>query len=125
MAITQFPDSPRAGAWGDRPYTIIDFAGPASYAAITPGVAPAAPTGGQPIGPSNFGMGSNIEGIFMVGCSTTGTYGVEAVQLTSYNQGSGNTTWALLWYVLATGAQVAGAVNLSAETVRLIGFGPY
>ena len=122
MAVTAFADSPRNGAWGDRPYAIIDYAGPSSYTVITTG--PPA-TGGQAIGPSNFGLTAPLEGIFMVGASTSGTYGVVAVQLTAYEQGSGNLTWALMWYVLNTGAQVSANTNLSAETVRLVGFGPY
>ena len=122
MAVTPFADSPRNGAWGDRPYAIIDFAGPASYTQVTTGTPP---TGGQAIAPSNFGLSAGLEGIFPVGLSTSGTYSVHALQLGGLNQGQGNATWALLWYTAATGAQVAGAVNLSAETVRLIGFGPY
>jgi len=122
MSIIPFADSPRNGAWGDRPYALIDLAGPASYTQITPG---SPPTGGQALAPANFGLSAGLEGIVMVGCSSSGTYGVVAMQTTSYNQGANNTTWALLWYVLATGAQVAGATNLSGEVVRLLGFGPY
>jgi len=122
MAVTPFADSPRNGAWGDRPYAIIDFAGPSSYTQVTTG---SPPTGGQAIVPSNFGLSAGLEGIFMVGASTSGTYGVIAFQATGYNQGQGNATWALMWFTLATGAQVAGATNLSGETVRLVGFGPY
>lgn len=132
MAVTtKFADSPRNGAWGDRPYAIIDWAGPASYTQVTNGTAPAAPTGGQAITPSAFGLGggngspAGVEGIFVVGSSISGTYTVQAFQATSYNQGFANPTWTLRWIVAATGAEVAGAVNLSAEIVRLIGFGPY
>jgi hypothetical protein len=117
-----FADSPRNGAWGDRPYSPIDWQGPTSYTQVTTGTPP---TGGQAITPSAFGLTAGLEGIFMVGASTSGTYGVVAMQATAYNKGQPNPTWILLWYVLHTGAEVAGAVNLSAETVRLIGFGPY
>ena len=130
MAITAFADSPRNGAWGDRPCAIIDWAGPASYTAVVNGAAPALPTGGQAITPSAFGLGGNqasagLEGIFVVGSSLTGTYTVQAFQTTAYNQGFPNPTWSLRWIIAATGAEVAGAVNLSAEIVRLVGFGPY
>jgi hypothetical protein len=125
MAVTPFADSPRNGAWGDRPYAIIDLAGPASYAQVVNGVAPAQPTGGQAVVPSAFGLVAGLEGIFVVGGSTSGTYIVQAFQATSYNQGLPNPTWILRWIVAATGAEVAAAVNLSTETVRLIGFGPY
>jgi hypothetical protein len=89
---------------------------------VTPG---SPPTGGQPIAPAAFGLVAGLEGIFAVGGSTTGTYLVRAIQLTSYNQGLGNPTWALQWVNASTGAEVAGATNLSAETVRLVAFGPY
>lgn len=125
MAVTtKFADSPRNGAWGDRPYAIIDWAGPVLYAPIVPGAAPALPTGGQAIVPSNFGLSAGLEGIFMVGGSISGTYIVNAVQKTAYNQGQPNTTWALRWVIAATGVEAA-AIDLSAEIVRLIGFGPY
>lgn len=120
-----FADSPRNGAWGDRPYAPIDWAGPASYTQIVPGVAPAPPTGGQAIAPAAFGLTAGVEGIFMVGASISGTYRVVAYQTTMYNKGYGNVTWALQWITSATGAEVAALTNLSAEFVRLIAFGPY
>ena len=125
MAIVPFADSPRNGAWGDRPYAIVDLAGPSSYTQVTNGTAPAQPTGGQAVTPSTFGLVAGLEGIFQVGGSTSGTYIVQAFQATGYNQGYGNPTWILRWIVAATGAEVAGAVNLSGETVRLVAFGPY
>ena len=123
--ITPFADSPRNGAWGDRPYAIIDWAGPASYVQVVNGAAPAAPTGGQAITPAAFGLSAGLEGIFVAGSSLSGTYTVQAFQATAYNQGSNNGTWLLRWITAATGAEVSAAVNLSAEIVRLIGFGPY
>ena len=126
--ITPFADSPRNGAWGDRPYALIDFAGPASYVQLSRAVANTAgavPTGGQAIGPSNFGLTAPLEGIIQVGASSTGNYSVEAVQLVSYNQGQANATWALVWTVTSTGAEVAPGTALNNELIRLIGFGPY
>jgi hypothetical protein len=122
-----FADSPRNGAWGDRPYSVIDWAGPASYTQVVNGTGSplAQPTGGQAITPAAFGLSTGLEGIFLVGGSTSGTYVVQAFQATSYNLGQGNPAWILRWIVAATGAEVAGAVNLSAETVRLVAFGPY
>lgn len=125
MAVTPFADSPRNGAWGDRPYAIIDHAGPASYTQVANGAAPAQPTGGDAITPAAFGLSAGLEGIFVVGGSTSGTYTVQAFQATSYNQGLGNPTWVLRWITASTGAEVGSAVSLSGETVRLIGFGPY
>jgi len=122
MPDTVFADSPRNGAWGDRPYAILDHAGPASYTQVTTGTPP---TGGDPVTPATFGLTCPLEGIFMVGASTNGQYGVVAIQTTAYSKGAGNATWTLLWYTLATGAQAAATTNLSAQQVRLIAFGPH
>ena len=125
MALTQFADSPRNGAWGDRPYTLVEVAGPASYAQVVNGTAPAAPTGGQALtGISlQLGPGTTPEGIIPVSGSTSGTYTVQAFQTGAYAQGAGNQTWALRWITAATGAEVGAAVNLSGEVVRLLCFG--
>lgn len=124
MSSVTFADSPRNGAWGDRPYSITDITGPASYTAIANGTAPAACTGGQALAASQFGL-KNLEGVVMISGSTSGTYVVEAFQQTGYYQGRANPTWALRWITAATGAEVSGATNLSGEQVRLLAFGPY
>jgi hypothetical protein len=124
-----FADSPRNGAWGDRPYSLIDFAGPASYTQVTNATANNAanstPTGGQAITPAAFGLSAPIEGIFVVGGSLSGTYSVMAFETNGYQLGQPNGTWILRWIVAATGAEVANGVALNNEIVRLIGFGPY
>ena len=136
MAITPFADSPRIGGLGDRPYAIIDWAGPASSVQFTPGaanVAGAVPTGGQPIGTSNFGLGGNsatpvgLEAIIVVGegISSSGNYFGWIFQVGSYNQGQGNPTWAVAWFSVSTSLQVAAGTNLSNELLRLIGIAPY
>lgn len=51
--------------------------------------------------------------------SVSGTYEVRAVPSIV----GPRATWALHWYVIATGAEVANAVDLSAEKVQLSGFG--
>jgi hypothetical protein len=48
---------------------------------------------------------------------------VQAFQTGAYAQGAGNQTWALRWITASTGAEVAAAVNLSGEVVRLLCFG--
>lgn len=53
------------------------------------------------------------------GTSVSGTYFVRALP----SAGGPRATWKLKWYVTSTGAEVANAVNLSAETVQLSGFG--
>jgi hypothetical protein len=129
MAITRFPDSPRNGCWGDRPYAIIDWAGPASYVQVVTAAANNAtgltPTGGQAITNAAFGLSAPLEGIIAVGNSLSGTYIVQMFQTTSYQQGQGNGTWIVQWITAATGAEVGAATALNNETVRLIAFGPY
>jgi hypothetical protein len=88
----------------------LDHTGPTSYA-----------TGGETIGTSNNLTGISTQGLSVIdfvdgGGSVSGTYFV-----ISYPVGTGSRkTYKLLWFVTATGAQVANAVNLSAETVRLV-----
>lgn len=122
-----FADSPRNGGLGDRPYSIIDWAGPASYTQLTPAAANSglAPSGGQAINAASFGLAAPLEIILAGALSTSGNYYVYCVQLTSYNVGYGNATWALIWINATTGAQVAAGTNLSSENVRLVAFGPY
>jgi hypothetical protein len=74
---------------------------------------------------STFGLVAPIEGIDMICGSTTGTYIADAFQATGYQQGQGNGTWILRWYVAATGAEVTVGTNLSNETIRMRAFGPY
>jgi hypothetical protein len=125
MAITPFADSPRNGGWGDRPYALIDWAGPTSYAVVVNGTAPALPTGGQAITAAAFGLTTGLEGVEPVGGSISGTYEVCALQTVSYNQGQPNANWTLRWLTSATGAEVVAGTNLSAEIIRLRAFGPY
>jgi hypothetical protein len=123
----QFPDSPRNGAWGDRPYALIDLAGPTSYVQVVlgTGTPPTSPTGGQAITPASFGLSAPIEGIDVVCGSTSGTYTVDAFQATNFNSGSGNGTWLLRWNNSVTGAEASAGTNLSNELIRLRAFGPY
>lgn len=129
MAITKFPDSPRNGCWGDRPYAIIDWAGPASYTQVATAAANNStgtpPTGGQAITASAFGLTAPLEGIIACGNSLSGTYIVQVFQATSYQQGQGNNTWIVQWITAATGVEVSAATALNNETVRLLAFGPY
>ena len=96
--------------WGGKFVDVIDWNGPTSY------VAGAA--GGEPIPATAFGCFNNL--LFIEGSiSVSGTY---YVNLQPVNVG-GYTTWRLRWFVVATALEVANAVNLSAETVKLWGFG--
>jgi hypothetical protein len=121
MANTIFADSPRNGGWGDRPYSIADISGPASYVQVVTG---ATPSGGQSITAAMFGLGAGMEGVEPIAASTTGTYEVVAIQA-PFLTGQNNPNWILRWIVSATGAEAGAATNLSAEQVRLRAFGPY
>lgn len=90
---------------------ILDHTGPASY--ITGGETfPAQSSFG---GPNSLGL----SGLNFVssGHTESGTYYVVPV---FGGKGAIKGTIKLVWYVTATGAQVASAVNLSAEVVRLL-----
>lgn len=126
-AVVPFADSPRNGAWGDRPYAIADILGPKSYTPLVlgAGTPPASPTGGQAITPGNFGLSAGLEGIDVICGSTSGTYTVDAFQATNYVTGQPNGTWLLRWNNSVTGAEVTVGTDLSGEMVRLRSFGPY
>lgn len=125
MAITQWPNGPVPP--GDRPWTIIDVDGPASYAAISTGTPP---TGGQVIKASDIGlqaidwaqaMGSDngqYDGI----CYVVGGLGNPRVGGTP-NYSNPGTQINLQWITAATGAEVGGGTNLSARRVRLLVIG--
>jgi hypothetical protein len=103
-------------AVGNRMVSLVDHKGPASYAQI--GVA-TPPTGGDVLTAAECGMKfiSAVSGQI----SDDGQYSVEATPTVA--AGGEATQVRLGWSVFATGAQVAGAVNLSARTVRLIVWG--
>lgn len=73
--------------------------------------------GGDAVSPQSFGFNSYIWSL--VGAITqSGTYRVEPRALNS-----GFTQWQLMWFVVATGAQVNAGVDLSGETVRVSAIG--
>lgn len=89
--------------------------GPASYTQVTAATAPAAATGGDtlilPL--PNYYIDAVESGTLTV----SGTYYVRAV-----SSGTGaRRTWALMWFVTSTNAQVAAAVNLSSESIQIGG----
>lgn len=97
---------------GDRYFSILDHKGPAAYAQI---VVATPPTGGDVLTAAECGL-KFIDAV-NGGISDDGQFAVEATPTVG---GGGEVTQArLLWSVAATGAQVAGATNLSARTIRL------
>lgn len=105
-----------AGGFGDRYVSVIDHPGPASYTQVTTG--PLA--GGDVVTAAEFGLKS-FSHVGVMGLSNDGVNEVLACPAVS-SKGE-ITTVTLEWFVAATRAQVAGAVNLTAKTVRLFAIG--
>lgn len=108
-------------SWGSSRASVFPVNGPASYTQYT-----APTTGGQQIvlnGPSGIKVFD-----FVIGAVTTD--GLHRAEVVAYIAGSVNgvtlqrAAVILKWYVVATGAEVAGAVNLSAKVVYLLAIGP-
>lgn len=95
---------------------IVDHDGPASYNNTGTGL-----TSGETINASDFGLG----GIELIQADSISSDGVNTVyptiinQSTSGPQGNAVPTATLRWFVTATGAEVANAVNLSGKSIRL------
>jgi hypothetical protein len=92
--------------WGGKAMNVCDYAGPSSYV-----------VGGDVIDPKQFGV-RNFE--FLVASETVdGTYFIRfRPSATGPTQ-----TWKAVWYVVATGAEVAVSSNLSTSTAKVFGFG--
>lgn len=109
-----FPD-----AWGSKRVTVIETVGPSSYSQYT-----APSTGGQDVQVLPAGGVKNID-FAVAGASRDGVHRAEVVQIEASNVNGvslGETQLILKWYVIASGAEVAGAVDLSAaaKTVRIL-----
>ena len=115
MAIVKLPDYPIPGGIGSRIVSVFEFTGPASYVAMVNGTPP---TGGQSLGAVGFGM-KFIEWM-EAGLSNNGQFTVEI----TYAGPTGATATVLArWIVSATGAEVAGATNLSTFRIRALVIG--
>ncbi len=108
--------------WGASFVSVITLTGPASYSQFT-----APSTGGQDVR-SLPEAGPKTVDFAIGGSSDDGTHRVEVVH---YEAGAvpggaslANATFVLKWYVIATGSEVAGAVDLSGQTVRVLVIGP-
>ena len=110
----QFPCPP-----GNLYHSVADIAGPSSYTQVTFG---ATPSGGQAVSLPVPGFGvSVIWASAMAG--STAQWGAHCI-LKPFLSGQGSQTGLILqWYVIATGAEVAGAVDLSGQSVRVYSMG--
>ena len=101
---------------GNKRMTVATVSGPTSYTQVTTG---SPPTGGQVLKASDIGL-VDFDHAFP-GMSDDGQF--TAWPIFDKNPQIAANQVRLLWKVTATGAQVAGATNLSARTVRICGFG--
>lgn len=110
-------------SFGSSLASVNGIAGPSSYTAITPGTAPAVATGGQTIRARDFGL--KFFDYVVAGMSDSAVYRVECIPGARSGLGprGASTTYTLRWVVVATGAE-AGAIDLSAEIVRIFVIGP-
>lgn len=102
---TGLPGYPATG-FGVKYHQVVDHKGPTSY-----------PTGGETVNASDFANGG-FDAVHLSGLSLSGTYFARLLWPSS-SPGVSFKTFKLIWYVLATGVEVANAVDLSAEYLRL------
>lgn len=110
-------------SWGNVRASIVAMVGPASYTQYT-----APTTGGQDVQAS---PAAGVKTIDWAAGSVTrdGLHRAEVVQIEASSVNGvtlANSRLVLKWYVVSTGAEVAGGVNLSAaaKTIRLLIIGP-
>lgn len=108
-------------SFGNQRASIAGVVGPTLYAPVVPG---ATPSGGQIIEAVAFGL--KFFDFVIGGLSDSGTYYVQAAPVTptvGAPQNSAGPTYRLQWIVVSSGLQAA-AIDLDAETVRIMVFGP-
>lgn len=103
---------------GRSKWNMVDHYGPTSY--TTNGeVWPQSPSGG---GPNALGLAS-LQWVSQ-GTTESGTYRVVPIfGGTAGNPAPVKQSIKLKWFVISTGLEVAAAVNLSAEVIRLLAIG--
>jgi len=106
-------------SWGSTRASIFPHAGPASYVQIV-----VSTSAGDKALASEAGL--KYFDFLVGGLTDSGTYRVECIPIgpSTSIQGAPAINYLLRWVVVATGAEVAGAVGLSAQVVRLLAVGP-
>lgn len=109
---------------GSNRASVNGITGPSSYTQIVPGTPPAVATGGQSINAQLFGM--KYFDYVVAGLSDSAVYRVECIPGARSGLGpkGATTTYTLRWVVVATGAEAAAELDLSAEIVRILAVGP-
>ena len=117
--LADYPDS-----FGAHRGSVFAHIGPASYTQMTK--SPVA--GGDTVEAVEAGL-KFFDAVIPVGMSDSGDYWVMAVapaaNPSDSKTGAPATTWRLQWFLSASFTEVTGAVDLSAEVVRLFGVGRY
>jgi len=114
---------PRAGfptSWGNKRVSSITIAGPASYTQYT-----APTTGGQDV-PLLPVLGIKTADVAYGSVISDGLHRAQVVQIEASAVGGvtiPRSRLVLKWYVVSTGAEVAGGTNLSTKTVDLLVIG--
>lgn len=105
---------------GNIPWSMLDIKGPTSYTQVSN--ASPTPTGGQAVSIAQLGLSVSVIWACATG-SDDGQYTAHCL-LSPYNDLQGSLVGIVLkWIVTATGAEVAGATNLSSRTVRILAIG--
>lgn len=112
-----FPQDPHTP--GDEVYARGTFNGPVSYTQVTPG---SPPTGGQIVNAKDLGF---TGGITHMDISGDGTGAFSAVAIFDNSPLIPMMQVRILWLTAGTGAQVAGATNLSTKVLRFRAEGRY
>ena len=119
--LDMYPDN-----FGAHKGSVFPHAGPASYTAVVE-VSPAdfPVTGGDIVEAVEAGL-KLFDWIASGSLTDDGAYRVEVIPLTLSDDqvGAPSRTMVLRWVVVATGAEVAGGVDLSDRVVRLFALGP-
>lgn len=114
--------------FGDKRVGVWTHFGPASYVQVANGTPP---TGGDPVPFSEISGQGGLKACDMLEVpmsSDNGQYEAVAIPIDGNSQSSWgiqpSKNFVLRWFVSATGAEVAGAVDLHLRSVRLRGIGP-
>jgi hypothetical protein len=128
MAVLRKNQIDYPDVWGSKRVAEWAHVGPASYVQVS-NATPA--TGGDPVPFSEISGQGGLKAVDMLEVPMTsdnGQYEAVAIPIDGASQSSWgiqpSKNFILRWFVSSTGAEVAGAVNLSARTIRLRAIGP-
>lgn len=112
-------------SWGSSRASVFPHAGPTLYQRVNLGSPSTVPVSdGDTVEAVEAGM--KYFDIVLGSLTDSSLYEVQSIPVAQSDEMSGaqTTTYKLRWVVVATGAEVADGVDLSAEIVRLLAVGP-